>query len=68
MHFTLPLYVESWKPPNQKVTQHTVRPLFFLEPVHSSERLGKALGKCVTGVQKVLAELGREGKHTEVAR
>jgi ATP-dependent Clp protease ATP-binding subunit ClpA len=68
MKFIVPLYVESWKAEGQKATQHTVRPLFFETPGFTSELLGKAIQRVVTELQKIIHDLGRDGKHEEAAR
>lgn len=68
MKVTVPLYVESARRPGEKATTYTVRPLFFAGPLRRDHHLGRATAKCVADLKSELTQLGRTGRHEELAR
>src|SRR5690349_3600985 len=67
MNLTLPVYVESRKPPGGAAVFH-VRPLFFAKPLLRGDRLDRVLVRLAQDLDAQLTSLGREGRHDELAR
>lgn len=67
MKITLPLFVQTHRPPDQAGTVYMVRPLFFSWPEEHDRRLSRAMAKLVKALRKHLDELGNTGKHRELA-
>jgi ATP-dependent Clp protease ATP-binding subunit ClpA len=66
MNINLPIYVEGTRPGGGAIVYHA-RPLFFRHPVVRGEKLDRLTARLARDLAKHLHELGRQGRHDELA-
>ena len=68
MDVSLPVYIESFHLPGQKITRYRCRPLFDTEPQTQDENLRRAMNKLARLWKSRLDQRGRSPRHDDLAQ